>query len=53
MLEVGGLALIYAPLSPFTGSREPSAVASMCLRWCLFKIMLMSGVVKVQARYHP
>ena len=50
LLEVGGLAILYAPLSPLTAKREPSAVIIMCLNWCLFKIMLMSGVVKVQAR---
>jgi hypothetical protein len=50
LLEVGGLAILYAPLSPLTAKRQPSAVIIMCLNWCLFKIMLMSGVVKVQAR---
>ena len=50
LLEVGGLALLYAPASPLSAKRKPSAVSIMCLRWCLFKIMLMSGVVKIQAR---
>ena len=49
LLEVGGLALLYAPASPLSAKRKPSAVSIMCLRWCLFKIMLMSGVVKIQA----
>ena len=41
---------MYAPLSPLSRKRQPSFVAVLCLNWCLFKIMLMSGVVKVQAR---
>lgn len=50
LLEVGGLALLYAPLSFLSSRREPSTVGKLCLSWCLFKIMIMSGVVKVQAR---
>jgi len=41
---------VYAPLSPLSRNKQPSAVGVKCLNWCLFKIMLMSGVVKVQAR---
>ena len=51
LLEVGGLALLYAPAwrgHGYTG--EPCTVAVLLMGWCLFKIMIMSGVVKVQAR---
>jgi len=50
LLEVGGLALLYAPAWRGTSPREPCAVAVLLMGWCLFKIMIMSGVVKVQAR---
>jgi hypothetical protein len=50
LLETGALAVLLAPLSPLTRARAPSRPAVLALHWCLFKLMLMSGVVKLQAR---
>jgi hypothetical protein len=49
LLEVGAVALLYAPWGSglrATGRREPAAWVLRCV---LFKLMLMAGVVKVQA----
>ena len=50
LLEVGGLVLLFAPLTSYSSRRGPTQLSALCLHFCLFKIMLMSGVVKVQAR---
>ena len=56
LLEVGFLAIFYAPLLPvalekYTLQRRPGANRALVwsLRFVLFKIMLMSGVVKITA----
>ena len=45
--QVGAVALLCAPLTPLTRGRAPAAAGTLCLHWCLFKLMYMSGVVKV------
>jgi len=53
LLEVGFAAIVYAPWGlPFLASLpspQPVAPTVWPLRWCLFKLMLMSGAVKIQA----
>ncbi len=50
LLETGLLAVVFAPsgLRPFgRGERPPSAVARFLLRWLLFRLMFLSGAVKL------
>ena len=48
LLEVGVLAIVYAPFLSRNHSHT-SLTAIGLVRWCLFKLMLMSGVVKIQS----
>jgi lipase maturation factor 1 len=50
LLEVGFLSLFLAPFRPFPSRRYQSPVspwAHFLLRWLLFRLMFMSGVVKL------
>lgn len=50
LLEAGLLAVFLAPLSPFPSGEKysaPSSVALYLLRWLLFRLMFMSGMVKL------
>eukprot|EP00164_Ancoracysta_twista_P011795 GFYU01018328.1.p1 GENE.GFYU01018328.1~~GFYU01018328.1.p1 ORF type:complete len:722 (-),score=150.12 GFYU01018328.1:441-2606(-) len=52
LLEAGFLTVLYAPLFPsFREDRRARPVPAVLwtLRWLLFKLMFMSGVVKIQA----
>lgn len=50
LLEVGVLAVLYAPaLNPRSTEPAPGP-ATWAVRFCLFKLMLLSGVVKVQSQ---
>eukprot|EP00945_MAST-04E_sp_MAST-4E-sp1_P006288 g6288.t1 len=50
LLEVGVLAVMWAPPRLFSSKNEnPSSVVLWMLRFTLFKLMFMSGVVKIQA----
>ncbi len=51
-MQVGALGILYAPGSPLTKTKRPSRVVVLALHWCLFKLMVMSGVVKLQSRTH-
>jgi predicted DCC family thiol-disulfide oxidoreductase YuxK len=49
LLEVGLLAIPFAPAGfwPRRGARPPSTVSLWLLRWLLFRLMFMSGAVKL------
>lgn len=47
LLEVGFVTTLYAPWLGRGGTKAPLA---WVLRWVLFKLMLMAGVVKMQSR---
>lgn len=49
LLEAGALAVLLAPLRP-SASSPPSAPLLWVARWLLFKLMFMSGIVKIQAQ---
>ncbi len=52
LLETGFLAIFFAPLRLWPSRRpgtEPSWVVRWLLRWLLFRLMLMSGVVKLSS----
>jgi lipase maturation factor 1 len=49
LLEAGLLAIFFAPLRPWAGQgrAEPSRIILWLLRWLLFRLMFMSGLVKL------
>jgi len=51
LLEAGFLAIFFAPARPWSWrlrrEAEPSRVILLLLRWLLFRLMFMSGVVKL------
>jgi hypothetical protein len=50
LLEAGFLAILLAPLRMWAGRRrEPSRIIVWLLRWLLFRVMFMSGVVKLSS----
>lgn len=50
LLEAGFMATVLAPLLHSSLEPRPSSAALWMLRFILFKLMLMSGVVKITAR---
>jgi predicted DCC family thiol-disulfide oxidoreductase YuxK len=50
LLEAGLLAVLFAPVQFFAAHRpEPSRIILWLLRWLLFRVMFMSGVVKLSS----
>lgn len=48
LLEVGSIAIFMTPF--LVGKEQPSKAIEKCMQFVLFKLMLMSGVVKLQSK---
>jgi len=47
LLEAGFLAIFLSPLGLTPGRRQPSRIVMFLFRWLLFRLMLLSGLVKL------